>query len=218
MALLDYFKKRAKFSVPAILLNKNGPLCKAVPSSSIREANLCITQSLQTVEKCKPYVRVSDDQKAAIAKYALEHGIVNAMTHFAPDFPKGSLKKSTVHGWKKAYLLELRTQKKSGGDLKVKSLPCAKMGRPLTLGPVLDKRQVQAYLLATREKAGAVTSNLVIAAAEGIVIKKDSKLLAVNGGHISLTRDWARSLLDRMGFVRRKANTKAKVPVVDLKN
>jgi len=136
------------------------------------------------------------------------------MTHFAPDFLKGNLKESTVRGWKKAYLLELRTPKKSGGDSKVKSLPCAKMGWPLTLGSVLDE-QVQAYLLATWEKAGIVTTNLAIAAAERIVIKKDSKVLAVNGGHISLTWDWARSLLDRMGFVKRKANTKAKVSIED---
>jgi len=78
--------------------------------------------------KCKPYLTVPDDQKAVIAKYASEHGIVNAMTHFTPNFPKGSLKESTVRQWKKAYLLELHTRKKSGGDLKVKSLPCAKMG------------------------------------------------------------------------------------------
>jgi len=84
-----------------------------------------------------------------ITKYASEHGIVNAMTHFMPDFPKGSLKESTVRGWKKAYLLELCTWKKSGGDLKVKSLLCSKMGRPLILGPVLNK-QVQAYLLESR--------------------------------------------------------------------
>ena len=68
----------------------------------------------------------------------------------------------------------------------MKSLPCVKMGRSLTLGPVLNK-QVQTYLLATREKTGAVTTDLAIAAAEGIVITKDSKLLAVNGGHNSLS-------------------------------
>ena len=39
--------------------------------------------------------------------------------------------------------------------------------------------------------------------------------MAVNGGHIFLMRDWARSLLHRMGFVKRKANTKAKVLVED---
>ena len=63
-------------------------------------------------------------------------------------------------------------------------------------GTSLRYKQVQVYLLATREKAGAVTTDLAIAVAESIVIKKDSKLLAVNGDHISLTRDWAHSLLD----------------------
>ena len=60
-----------------------------------------------------------------------------------------------------------------------------------------------------------MTTDLAISAAEGIVIKKDSKLLAVNGGHISLTRDSARSLLDQMEVVKKKANTKAKVLVED---
>ena len=96
----------------------------------------------------------------------------------------------------------------------MKLLPCAKIGRPLTLGPVLDE-QVQAYLLVTHKGAGAVTTDVAIATAEGIVCKKDSSLLAKNSGHINLTRDWARSLLDRMGFVKRKANTKAKVSVED---
>ena len=74
-------------------------------------------------------------------------------------------------------------------------------------------------MLATREKAGTVTTDLAIAAAEGIAIKKDSKLFATNGGHISLMWDWAHSLLDQMGFVKGKANNiKAKVSVEDFKN
>ena len=45
-------------------------------------------------------------------------------------------------------------------------------------------------------------TDLAIAAGTGLVRKKDSNLLAKNGGHIALTRDWARSFLDRMGFVK----------------
>ena len=70
-------------------------------------------------------------------------------------------------------------------------------------------------MLATREAGGVVNSEVAIAAAIGIVRKKDSNLLAQNGGHIILTRDWACSLLGRMGFVKRKANTKAKLVVAD---
>ena len=38
----------------------------------------------------------------------------------------------------------------------------------------------------------------------------DRTLLLQHGGHIELTRDWALSLLSRIGFVKRKATTKAK--------
>jgi len=73
MALLECFKKKAKPSVPAILPNENGPLCKVIPSSSIRESNSRVTQALQMAGKLKLYLRVSDDQKADIGKHAAEH-------------------------------------------------------------------------------------------------------------------------------------------------
>ena len=58
-----------------------------------------------------------------------------------------------------------------------------------------------------------IGSRIVIAAAEGIVIAHDRTLLVERGGHIHLTRDWKLSLLSHMGFVKRKANTKAKAQV-----
>ena len=82
------------------------------------------------------------------------------------------------------------------------------------LGSTLGK-QVQAYLMATCEAGGVVNSEIAIAAVMGIVRKQDSNLLAQNGSHIAPTRDWARSLLERMGYVKRKANTKAKIAVTD---
>ena len=98
----------------------------------------------------------------------------------------------------------------------VKSLLCAKKRRSLILGATLDK-QVQAYLIVTHKAGGVVNSEVAIVAAVGIVRKQDSNLLAQNGGHITLTRDWARiySLLGRMSYVKRKANTKAKIAVTD---
>ena len=43
---------------------------------------------------------------------------------------------------------------------------------------------------------------------------KDANLLQENGGGINLTKDWANRLLARMGYVKRKATTKAKVSPV----
>ena len=46
-------------------------------------------------------------------------------------------------------------------------------------------------------------------------MNSDSRLLASNGGHISLTRHWGKNTLHRMGLVKRKGTTKAKVLVED---
>ncbi len=54
-----------------------------------------------------------------------------------------------------------------------------------------------------------------MAVAEGIVKNHDSNMLVCNGGHISLTKNWAKSLLQRMGYVKRQASSKAKVTVSD---
>jgi hypothetical protein len=49
-----------------------------------------------------------------------------------------------------------------------------------------------------------VNSAIVRAAAKGIVLSHDRSLLFENGGHIELTKSWARSLLKRMNMVKRK--------------
>ena len=56
------------------------------------------------------------------------------------------------------------------------------------------------YVLATCRKGGAVTTDVAITDAIEIIRRKGSNLLAKNRGHIALTRDWARSLLGRMGL------------------
>ena len=50
---------------------------------------------------------------------------------------------------------------------------------------------------------------MVVASAKGILMYKDSSLLS----RINLTKGWAKYLLHRMGFVKRKATSKAKVTV-----
>ena len=79
------------------------------------------------------------------------------------------------------------------------------------LGCDLD-RQVRAYLSTLRSNGAVVNTAIAIACAEGII---DSNLLECNGGHIRLTKSWAKCLMLRMGFVKRRASTKAKVSVAD---
>ena len=54
----------------------------------------------------------------------------------------------------------------------VERLPQGKIGCPLLLGETLDQ-QVQAYLSMSRDCGGVINTSLAIAAASGIVQKKD---------------------------------------------
>ena len=74
-------------------------------------------------------------------------------------------------------------------------------------------KEVQMYLLALREAGGSINCAIAKASATGIIRQKNSNWLACNGGHILLTKDWSRYLLERMHFVKRKANTKAKIRI-----
>ena len=62
---------------------------------------------------------------------------------------------------------------------------------------------------ALRANGAVVNTAIAIACAEGIVRSKDSNLLSCNGGHISLSKHWGKHLLSRMGYVKRRASTKA---------
>ena len=74
------------------------------------------------------------------------------------------------------------------------------------IGEDLDK-QVRDYIGHLRSTGVVVNTAVVIASAEGILMYKDSSLLS----RINLTKGWAKYLLHRMGFVKRKTTSKAKV-------
>ena len=66
---------------------------------------------------------------------------------------------------------------------------------------------------ALRANGAVVNIAIAIGCAEGIAKSKDSNLLASNGGHIALSKHWGKHLLTCMGYVKRRASTKAKVAV-----
>ena len=103
----------------------------------------------------------------------------------------------------------------------LKELPSKKMGRPLLVSDDIDQ-QVKEYLKYLWKHGSAVYTVVAIAAAEGVVRSIDANLLAydengtrINETGIELTKAWARSLLHRMGMVKRRVSSKAKV---DIKN
>ena len=64
------------------------------------------------------------------------------------------------------------------------------------------------YYVALCEAGVAIDCAIAKVSATGIIRQKTA---VCNGGHLLLTKDWSRYLLVMMYFVKRKANTKAKI-------
>ena len=217
MSILKYFHLSVE-ETDKKLPDPHGSLCKEVPSSSIEKANASVAPIIERQESGKrgPYLILTPAQRYGIGRRAAEHGVTATLRYYSRQFPELPLKEASVRRLKDEYRANL---KKPGGNssrdtsgLEVQELPCKKAGKPLLLGEELDK-QVREYVKYLRERGAVVNSAIVIAAAEGIVMNKDSNLLACNGGGINLTKYWAKSLLRRMGMVKRRVSSKSKVNV-----
>ena len=90
----------------------------------------------------------------------------------------------------------------------------SKQGWPLLIGVKLDY-QVRPYIRSVREAGRAVTTTIVMSTGRAIVNQHDPQLLAENDGPLQLTTTWAKSLLHRMSYVKRKGCSAKKLQVHD---
>ena len=217
MALLKYFKKAS------VLPSPDGPLSDHMPSARIAAANKEVQKIMNLVEddstsKRGSYTKYSNEERTRVAKRASEMGVTSTIRFFKKDFPDRPLKESTVRTWKKQYELQLKARIISGRSTNLTKMePRAKRGCPFLLGVCMDK-ELQMYITTLRGAGCVINSAIVMGAAEGIVKKHNSNLLATNGGHIEINKGWAKGLLNRMGFVKRRASTKAKVNPSDFES
>ncbi len=79
------------------------------------------------------------------------------------------------------------------------------------LGESLDT-EVKHYLKAVCKGGGVITTAITMASATAIVyVELIETSLARNGGPITITANWAKSLLYRMNFVKRRGSTTMKM-------
>ena len=174
-------------------------------------------QSIQSAKKKRgEYIKkYSNTDKAVVAKYACENGIAANIRHYASK--QMNLKESTVRDWRRVYLSELAKKKQSadiGEELVVLELLKKPIGRPPLLGVKLDN-DLKTLIKAMRKAGTTINSAIVIGVGRGLLLKSKRELLDEYGGPIILTKEWAKSVLRRMGFTKRRANSKSKVTVED---
>ena len=110
--LFKYFKREASLPSPS------GPLSQKMPSSMIQAANDSVSSVVSTAgdgsdgKKRGPYVKLSSEDKARIANYAVTHGTSAAIRHFQTEFPY--LKWTTVNDWKTAMTAKMKQAHSSG--------------------------------------------------------------------------------------------------------
>ena len=122
-----------------------------------------------------------------------------------------SLKESTVHRWVSAYRSKLTVEPE------ITELSEKQRGRPLLIGKELEsqvKRIIQELRVANR----TVNTTIVLATARGVTLAKYANLLAENGCSIDLSKDRAKRLLSRMGYVKRKATSKVTISSTELES
>ena len=211
MSLYKYFSTIEDGGLPA-----TPPSGSALKQKDINAANALVKK---TVESTKSdgrgrYVTYTALERARIGKYAAENGTTRACRYFSELF-KRNVPETTVRRLKCEYvnaLSEKRSNGKKGIDCEVSTLPLKPRGRPLLLGPELDVA-IQDYIKALRSTGGVVNTAIILAAAEGIIGARCPGKLKKQGGDLLLTRDWAKSLMVRMSFVKRKVSNAGKVLV-----
>ena len=225
MSILQYFKRvpvkleSASDERADELPEPNGSLSKSVPATAIELVNAEVLK-LKDKSTCDsrtgPYLMLTPAQRYEVGKRVAERGVTASIRYFAKKYPKLPLKETSVRRFKNLYIGKVKLQgasSEASSNHKVQELPRMREGRPLLLPDELDY-QVQEYVKELRKRGLPINTAVVVASAQGIVMNKNPDLLSSNGaGGIKLASDWAKSLLNMMGYVKRKACSKAKVDV-----
>lgn len=198
MALFKFFKRQEKSVERNLLLSR----------TEVESADNAVAKALESASKRTirgKYNCYTPEQRAQIGKYAAENGATNAAKRYTAAWGI-AINESTARRLKSEYLEKLKQKFRENNQstdepITVKALETKERGRPLLLGDELDAA-VQEYVQSLRLANGVVNTVGVMAAAEGIISAKNMSMLSSHGGHVFITKSWARSLLSRMGYVK----------------
>ena len=200
MALYKYFR-------PADALPSTNEA--ELPLHVVKEVNDEIKELQKKGKKRGEYQKLPPEDKLTVAKYACEHGVAKAVQHF-----KGKkLKNSSVSDWKKLYEKELKDRRKFavyGEEVVVSSLPVKQCGRPPLLGAKCDTL-LKKLIVSMRSRGSPVGTAVVCGVGRGIMLKHERASLEEFGGTVRLNKEWAKSVLRRLGYTKRRGNSKSKI-------
>ena len=122
-SLYKYFKREAKGEEPSNdgLPYPKGELSGKVPSSSILSANKEVRAVLNASKPRKrlrgSYDSFNPEEKAKIAKKAIENGVTKTVVKYNRELQDKTLKESTVRTWVSEYRRQLELRRCTGIEL-----------------------------------------------------------------------------------------------------
>ena len=120
MSLFQYFKKTDdRFVLPDPRSSS-----RSLPSAAIASANMEVRRCVFGTTLCgrRRYNSYTPEEKVAIARYALENGVMVAKRKFATKL-KLNINERTVRRFKNAYIDERRRKRELNDDDEIEKLP-----------------------------------------------------------------------------------------------
>ena len=136
--------------------------------------------------------------KEEVGKYAHTYGTQAAIKRFKSKYPHYTFLRTTINNWKRKF------NKKEG--VPSESPTFRKAGRPNIVRDELVQK-INKVIVGVRLSGAVISRRMVISIGNGVLKANDPNTLSEFGGTITLTEDWARSILRSMDWVKRKATT-----------
>ena len=198
------------------------PLIPGLPSPTVattEEEALKISAANEAIEASMPSpgsrkrkhgeYKTCTPKHAKYAKLAVEIGVAKVAKKLSTQLG-ARVSDTTIRSMRDDYNKKVKVnlaQPINNAD--INELPTKIRGRLLLLGQELDS-EVKKFIQNVRQAGGVVNSTIVVAATRGIVEAHNRALLSENGWSINLTREYARSLMNRMNLVKRKGTKTAR--------
>ena len=155
----------------------------------------------KTYERPKKYqVEIPAKMKKKVGLYAKDFGTASAIIKFTTKYPKYFFIRTTVNTWKK---------KCKDGDWTV----IKRIGIPNLLDSDMLKK-IKDIALGTRMAGGVINRRQVISIATGVVRASNPNLLKEYSGDLVLTDKWARGVLEKLKWSKRKGSKSRSFPLV----
>ena len=193
---LRYFKKKENTSENDEDITITNVVTSVTKDVTNAELSFAVDEIKKSHSRPKQYQKqIPENVKREVGKYASIFGTSSAIKKFSLKYPKHSFIRTSVNNWKNKF------KEGRDGDVVLK-----KVGRPNILDDHLI-RKVKDIAIGTRQAGGVINRRQILNIAKGVITANNPNILKEFGGTVELTDRWARGILTKLNWSKRKGTT-----------